>query len=93
MVDNNDRKRHVVSKLAAGRVSENGHCARFGSLPGEFRAVMMRARQCDVQVARTYQPGVDADAANKRIAPRGLIPEQFGQTDLVSGAWPNHAPP
>jgi hypothetical protein len=40
-----------------------------------------------------YEPGVHRDATDNRVAYRGTIPQQFGQTDLVSGARPNHAPP
>jgi hypothetical protein len=54
---------------------------------------MMRAGQCDVEVAGTYQPGVDADATDNRVANFGAVPEQLGQTDLVSGARPEHTPP
>ena len=65
----------------------------MGGLLGEFSAVMMRTGQRDVEVARTYQPGVDADATDNRVAHRGAVPEQLGQTDLVSGARPEHGPP
>ena len=48
---------------------------------------MMGTRQCDIEVAGTYQPGVDGDATDKRIAYRGADPEQLGQADwcLVRG--------
>ena len=64
----------------------------LGGLLDEFSAVMMRTGQGDVEVAGTYQPGVDADAADNRVAYRGAVPEQLGQTDLVSGARPGTAP-
>lgn len=82
-----------MSQQTAGRVGENGDGSCRSCLLGELRAVMMGTRQCDIQVAGTYQPGVDGDATDKRIAYRGADPEQLGQTDLVSGARPNHAPP
>jgi hypothetical protein len=55
--------------------------------------VMMRTRKRDVEIAGTYQPGVDADATDNRAAHCGAVPEQLGQTDLVSGARPEHGPP
>ena len=85
MVDNDDRKRHLMSQLTAGRVGENGDGSCFGSLLGELRAVMMRTRQCDVQVAWTYQPGVDGDATDKRIAYRGADPRAVRPNR--SGVW------
>ena len=82
-----------MSQQTAGRVGENGDGSCRSSLLGELRAVMMGTRQCDIQVAGTYQPGVDGDAADNRAAQCGTIPQKFGQADLVSGARPNHAPP
>ena len=93
MVDHDHRKRYAVGDLAARRVGEDGNRPRLGGLLDEFGAVMMRTRQRDVKVAGTYQPGVDADATDNRVAYRGAVPEQLGQTDLVSGARPEHGPP
>jgi hypothetical protein len=46
-----------------------------GGLLGELSAVMMRTRQRNIEVAGTYQPGVDADATDNRVAHRGAVPE------------------
>ena len=92
-VDHDHRKLYAVGNLAASRIGEDGNRPRLGGLLNELCAVVMRTRQCDVEVAGTYQPGVDADATDNRVAYRGTVPEQLGQTDLVSGARPEHGPP
>jgi hypothetical protein len=53
----------------------------------------MSAGQRDVEISRAYQPGIHGDATHHRVVNRSAVPEQLGQTNLVSGARPNHAPP
>lgn len=93
MIDNDHWKREPLSDLPPSGIGQNGDGSRLGCLPSKLRTVMMSAGQCDIEVAGAYQPGIHGDATDNRAAHRGTIPEQLRQTDLVSGARPNHAPP
>jgi hypothetical protein len=73
-----------VGQLTAGRVGENGDGSCCGSLLGELRAMMMCTRQCDVQVAGTYQPGSMVMPLISGSLTAARTPKQLGQTDLVS---------
>ena len=93
LVDHDDWKGQPIGQPTAGCVGQNGNCACIDRLLGKLSPVMVRTGQCHVKIAWMYEPGVHGDATDNGVAQCGTIPEQFGQADPVSGAWPNHAPP
>jgi len=54
----------ALSDPTASGIGEDGNGSCLGSLPGELRAMMMSAGQCDVEVAGAYQPGIHGDATD-----------------------------